>query len=115
MLVLSATSGRVSIALFATIIGVSMGIRSPSLSLVFSISNVLSKQLLEQWEKRKNNKIVSLARGELNSIENIISKALTDAGISSEKFTPIINEEEKYFKLKESIRTIKSQRGDTLW
>lgn len=65
-------------------------------------------------KKKKQNKIVSLARVELNSIESIISKALTDAGISSEKFRPIVNEEEKYFKLKESISTIKSQRGDTL-
>ena len=41
-----------------------------------------------------------LARSKLNSIENKISKALTDNEISHEDFETIINEEKKYRELK---------------
>ena len=50
-----------------------------------------------------------LARSKLNSIESIISKALIDNEISPEDFEIVINEEEKYQELKESIRMMNSQ------
>ena len=53
-----------------------------------------------------------LARSKLNSIENKISKALTDNEISHEDVETIINEEKKYRELKESIRLINIQRSD---
>ena len=53
-----------------------------------------------------------LARSKLNSIESKISKALMDNEISHEDFETIINEEEKYRELKESIRMMNSQRSD---
>ena len=53
-----------------------------------------------------------LARSKLNSIESKISKALMDNEISYEDFETIINEEKKYWELKESIRMMNSQRGD---
>ena len=45
-----------------------------------------------------------LSRSKLNSIENKISKALTDNEISHEDFETIINEEKKYRGLNESVR-----------
>ena len=53
-----------------------------------------------------------LARSELNSIESRISKALMDNEISHEDFETIINEEKKYWELKESIRMTNSYRSD---
>ena len=53
-----------------------------------------------------------LARSKLNSIENKISKALTDNEISHEDFETIINEEKKYRESKESIRMMNIQRSD---
>ena len=53
-----------------------------------------------------------LARSKLNSIENKISKALTDNETSHENFETIIDEEKKYRELKESIRMINIQRSD---
>ena len=53
-----------------------------------------------------------LARSKLNSIENKISKALTDNEISHEDFEIIINEEKKYWELKECIRMMNSHRSD---
>ena len=58
---------------------------------------------------KKHNKIIMLARSKLNSIESIISKALIDNEISPEDFEIVINEEEKYQELKESIRMMNSQ------
>ena len=54
-----------------------------------------------------------LARSKLNSIESKISEALINNEISHEDFMTIINEEKKYWELKESIRTTNNQRSDT--
>ena len=54
--------------------------------------------------KKKQNKIVMLAREKLNSIESKISEALINNEISHEDFMTIINEEKKYRELKEIIR-----------
>ena len=53
-----------------------------------------------------------LARSKLNSIEGKISKALIDNEISHEDFETIINEEKKYWELKESIRMMNSHRSE---
>ena len=47
-----------------------------------------------------------LAKSKLNSIETLISEVLIDLEISHEEFT-IVNEKEKYEKIKESIRMTK--------
>ena len=78
LIVLSATSGSISIASFATVIGTPVRIASESLSLTFSLSTRLAKKLLKTTrnKKKKHNKIVMLARSKLNSIEIKISEAL---------------------------------------
>ena len=63
-------------------------------------------------KKKKHNKTVLLARSKLNSVENIMSKTLTNFEISHEDFTSIMNEERNFRKQKESIRMMKSQRSD---
>ena len=91
-----------------------MGITSASFSLAFSICTGTEKKLLKttRSKKKKQNKIVVLARSRLNSIESKITEALKDNEISHEDFRTIINEEKKCRKLKESIRMMKSQRSD---
>ena len=53
-----------------------------------------------------------LAGSKLSSIESKISEALINNEISHEDFMTIINEEKKYWELKESIRMMNSQRSD---
>ena len=115
LIVLSVTTGSISIASFAAIIGAPVGITSASFSLAFSICTGIVKKLLKttRSKKKKHNKIVMLARSKLNSIESKISEALTNNEISHEDFMTIINEEKKYRELKESIRMMNSQRSDT--
>ena len=95
LVVLSATSGSVFIASFATAIGTPVEIASASLSLAFSFSTGLVKKLLKTTrnKKRKHNKIVVLARSKLNSLESKISETMMNNQISHEDFRTIINEE----------------------
>ena len=111
LIVVSTTSGSISIASFATVIGIPVGIASASISLTFSLCAGLVKKLLKATRNKtkKHNEIVMLARSKLNSIESKISKALMNNQVSHEDFMTIINEEINYRELKESIRMIKGQ------
>ena len=95
LIVLSVTSGGVSIASFATVIGILIGITIASLSLAFSLCTGLVKKVLKATrnKEKKQNKILMLARNKLNSIESKISEALINNQISQEDFIIIINEE----------------------
>ena len=114
LIVLSVTTGSISIASFATVIGAPVGIVSASFTLAFSISTGIIKKLLKTTrnKKKKHNKIVMLARSKLNSVESKISEALINNEISRENFMTIINKEKKYQELKEIIRMMNSQRSD---
>ena len=109
LIVLSVTSGGISIASFATVIGKPIGTTSASFSLAFSLCTGLVKKLLKakRDNKKKHNKTVMLARSKLNSIEGKISEALINNQISHENFITIINEAKNYSELKESIRMMK--------
>ena len=98
LIVLSVTSGSFSIASFATVIGIPIGITSASLSLAFSLCIGFVKKLLKATrnKKKKHNAIVMLARSKLNSIEKKISEALINNQISHKEFITIINEERNY-------------------
>ena len=54
-------------------------------------------------KKKKDIKIVLLAISKLNSIENIIFKALPNNNISEEEFITIINEAENYYNLRKVL------------
>ena len=78
--VLSILSGSISIASFASVIGVPAGIIEASCSFTFSMTLRFVKRFLKTMRniKKKHNKIAMLGRSKLNSIENKISKALMD-------------------------------------
>ena len=46
-----------------------------------------------------------LAKSKLNSIETLISQALTDMEINHEEFSAILNEKDKYEKMKDNIKS----------
>ena len=106
LIVLSTASGRrISIISFESVIRVPVGIASASFTLVFSLTTGIIKKLLKitQSKKKKHNKIAMLAKSKLNSIETLISRALIDLEIIHELFKAIVNEKEKYEKMKDSI------------
>ena len=95
LIVLSVATCSISIASFPTVIGAPVGIISATFSLAFSITTGFVKTFLKTTrnKKKKHNKIVMLARSDINSIESKISEALINKQISNEDFVTIINEE----------------------
>ena len=109
LIVLSATSGGVSSISFTTVIGALVGIASASFTLIFPLTTGIIKILLIiTRNKKKKHKILVLAKNKLNSIETLVSQALIDIEISHEEFIATLNEKDKYEKMKEDIRMIKS-------
>ena len=106
LIVLSATSGGVSIILFTSVNGAPVGIASASFTLVFSLTTGIIKKLLNtKNKKKKHDKILLLAKSKLNSIEILISQALIDMGISHEEFVTILKEKDLYKKMKENVKS----------
>ena len=105
LIVLSATSGGVSIILFASIIGAPVGIASASFTLMFSLTTGIAKKLLNitRKKKKKHDKILMLAKSKLNGIETLISQALIDMEVSHEEFITILNEKDKYEIIKNNL------------
>ena len=108
---LSASFSTLSIASYAMIVGLPVGITGSSLTLIFTISTGINKSLLKMTKKRKkkHNKIIALAKSKLNTIDTLLSSALKDSKISHEEFTNIITEKNIYENIKENIKdTIES-------
>ena len=105
LIFLSATSGGVSIISVISIVGVPVGIASASFTLIFSIAKGIIKILLKTTrnKKKKHDNILMLAKSKLNSTEILVSKALNDMDISHEEFTIILNEKDKYDRMKYKI------------
>ena len=95
LIVLSVTTGSISVASFATVIGAPVRMASASFSLAFSISTGILQKLLKTTrnKKKKRSKIVIIARTKLNSMESKVSKALINNEISYEDFMTITNKE----------------------
>ena len=82
-----------------------VGIVSASFTLIFSITTGIISKLLSTTikKKKKHDQILTLAKSKCNSIETLISEALNDINISHKEFITILNEKDKYEKMKEDI------------
>ena len=58
---------------------------------------------------QKHHEIKTLAEAKLNSIKQLISKALSDAQISDQEFKLILDELDKYYSLKEDTKQKKAK------
>ena len=107
LIVLSATTGGVSICSFTSVVGAPVGIASESFTLIFYLTTGIVKKLIviTKNKKKKHNKILMLDKSKLNSIETLISQALIDIEISHEEFIAIFKEKDIYEKLKDSLRS----------
>ena len=94
----------------ATVVGIPVGTAGASLTVIFAETTGVVKKLLNitRKKKKKHNKIITLARNELNIIETLISQALIDFDISHEEFLKIIYEKNNYRHMKDNIRNTKS-------
>ena len=108
---LSASFGTLSIASYASVVGIPAGITGASLTLVFTIGTGISKSLLKVTKKRKkkHNKIIVLAKIKLNTIDTLLSSALNESEISHEEFSNIITEANIYENIKENIKELTAE------
>ena len=71
LIVLSATTGGVSIISFVSVAGAPVGIASASFTLIFSLTTEIIKKILSKArnKKKRQDKILTLAKSKLDSIE----------------------------------------------
>ena len=93
--------------MFTSIVGAPFGVASAGLTLIFSLTTRIVKTLLNitRNKKKKNDEIFMLAKSKLNSIETLIFQALTDMDISHEELVTILNEKDKYERMKDKLRS----------
>ena len=87
---LSASFGTLSIASYASAVGIPAGIMSASLNLVFTFATGISKSLLNLTKKRKKKLLIVLAKNKLNTIDTLLSSALNDSKISQRIKTNLV-------------------------
>ena len=109
MIVLSATTGGVSITSFTSVTGAPVGIESASFTLSFSLTTRIVKKLLniirkKKKKKKKHDKILMLSKSKVNSIDTLISQALIDMDISHEEFSTTLKEKDRYEMMKDNLK-----------
>ena len=111
LITLSASFGTLSIASYASVVGIPAGMTGASLTLVFTTGTGISKSLLKLTKKRKkkHNKIIVLAENKLNMIDTSLSSALNDSEIIHEEFANIITETNIYENKKENIKELTTE------
>ena len=106
----STITGCISISTFTSLIGISIAITSSALQLKIYVivAGIKKCKSLIKKRKKKHDKIVLLAKSKLNSINLLISKALTNAIISHDEFVLINNVLKEYEDKKKEIRNLKT-------
>ena len=99
-------TGGIYIAAFASGVGLPVAIDLSGTSLLLSFAMVITQKAFKTFavKQEKHNSIKLLVRGKLDSIVNIILQAVQDGDISPIEFHKVLQEVEKYPKLKADIR-----------
>ena len=94
------------IAAFVSGVGLPVGIALSRSSLFLFLATVITPKSFKTFtvKQQKHDSIKLLAQSKLESIANIISQAIQDGDISSIEFHKVLQEVEKYHKLKPDIR-----------
>ena len=106
LIVISPLTGCVSISAFASLVEIPIGITSSAIGLKICVitAEIKKHKSINKKNKKENDKIISLAKSKLNSIEVLISKALIDSDISHDEFVLINNVLKEFYDLKEDIK-----------
>ena len=98
-------TGGISIAAFASGVGLPVGVALSGTSLLLSLAIVITRKSFKTFtvKQEKHDAIKLLAQSKLDSIANIISKVKQ---MESIEFHKVLQEVEKYRKLKADIRNL---------
>ena len=93
-----------------------VGIAIANFTLIFSIAKGIIKILLKitRNKKKKHDNSLMLAESKLNSIEILISKALNEIEVTHKEFTIILNEKDRYEKIKYKLISENENNNITL-
>ena len=99
-------TGGISVTAFATGVGLPVGIALSGTSLLLSLATAVTQRSFKIFtvKQEKYDAIKLLAQAKLDSISNIISQAMKDGDTSPTEFHKILQEVEKYCKMKADIR-----------
>ena len=105
-----------SVATLSTGVGAPISIVLASAGLLLGLgSGVIHKtQKVFESKNKKHDKIKTLAESKLDSISNLVSKAIENAHISHEEYQFILKEVEHYRVMKEQIRTKSKKVADAI-
>lgn len=103
----SVASSTVAVVSLSTVIGalpaLPFGIVAITTGVLGVVSSKVSKLILKKTEKHERIKLIALSK--LSSVNDLVSRALTNGKISDEEFQVILNEMESYRDHKSEIRT----------
>ena len=99
--------GGISIAAFASGVGLPVGIAKSETNLLLSLATVITQKSFKTFtvKQEKHDAIKLLAQSKLDSIVNIILQAMQDGDILFIEFHKLLEEVEKYRKLRTDIRS----------
>ena len=88
LLVISTITGCVSISAFAFLVGISIGTTHSAIGFKICVirAEIKKYKSINKKNKKKQDKLILLAKSKLNSIAALISKALIDSIISNDEF-----------------------------
>ena len=106
LMIISTITGCASISVFASLVGISIGITSSAIELKICVITAAIKKYksINNKKKEKHCKAILLAKSKLNSIEVLISKAIIDSNISHDEFVLINNVLKEFLDMKEEIK-----------
>ena len=108
LIIASTIAGSFSISSYASLIGIPMGILISAKGFqncAITVEIKKYKSIIKK-KKKKHDKIVSLAKSKLNSIEALIYIALIDSVISHDEFVLIKNVQKEYDEMKKDIKNL---------
>ena len=99
-------TGGISVAAFASNVGLPVDIVLSRTSLFLSLAAIITRKSFQTFtvKQGKHDAIKLLAQSKLDSIVKIILQAMLDGDILSIEFQKVLQEVEKYRKLKADIR-----------
>ena len=112
LIVLSATTGGISIISFSGFVGAPVGIVSASFTLIFSTGIVKKLLDITRKKRKKHDKFLILAKSKCNSIDTLISQALINMDISHEEFITILKEKDRYEMTKKKFKNKNGESYD---
>ena len=106
LITLMVITGGISIAAFASGVGLPVGIALSGTSLLLCLATVITWKSFKTFtvKQEKHDSIKLLAQSKLDSTANIIYQAKQDGDISPTEFHKVLQEVEKYRKLKADFR-----------